>query len=83
MNRNAAEQRVRERRSIRAGGRRSTDRTADRMGSPPCPACQRGRVALQAGEAEGGWWFVCVVCDHMWDERARIAASRSMAAVAS
>jgi hypothetical protein len=67
-----AEQRVRDRRCVRAGGRRASDRPARPVDSPRCPACQSTRSALQAGEADGGWWFVCLACDHMWDERARV-----------
>jgi hypothetical protein len=26
-------------------------------------------VARLAGEAEGGWRFVCLACDHLWDQR--------------
>jgi hypothetical protein len=26
-------------------------------------------VASLAGEADGGWWFVCMACDHLWDQR--------------
>jgi hypothetical protein len=24
---------------------------------------------MLAGESDGGWWFVCAACDHLWDER--------------
>jgi hypothetical protein len=67
------EQRVRDRRFSRAGGRRFNDGPARPVGSTRCPACLTTCAALQAGEAEGGWWFVCVACDHMWDERMRAA----------
>jgi hypothetical protein len=80
MTRNSAERRVLDRRWIRAGGRRSTDRPPHPVDSPKCPACQRTRAALPAGEADGGWWFVCYVCDHMWDERARAAPQPMTAA---
>jgi len=69
MNRTEADRRVRDRRVIRDGGRRFTDGPPHPMDSPRCPACQRDTPALQAGEADGGWWFVCLACDHMWDER--------------
>jgi hypothetical protein len=73
MHRIDTERRVRNRRSIRDGGRRFTDGPPRPLDSPRCPACQKDTVALQAGEADGGWWFVCVACDHMWDERPFVA----------
>jgi hypothetical protein len=69
MNRTEAERRERDRRCIRNGGRRSTDRPPRPSGAPQCPACRRATAALQAGEADGGWWFVCIACDYMWDQR--------------
>ena len=69
MNRTEAERRMQDRRSVRDGGRRTTDGPPHPVDSPRCPACERNTVALQAGEADGGWWFVCDACDHMWDER--------------
>jgi len=29
---------------------------------------------VTAGESEDGWWFVCLACDHLWDQRQREAA---------
>ena len=55
----------------RAGGRRATDRPSGDSDPPTCPKCHTGGVAVVAGEAEGGWWFVCLACDHLWDERQR------------
>jgi hypothetical protein len=26
-------------------------------------------MASPAGESDGGWWFVCLACDHLWDQR--------------
>ncbi len=75
MVRNRAEQRVGDRRFGRGGGRRASDRPA-RHTTPQCPACHRAGTALQAGEAEGGWWFVCTVCDHLWDQRSRVSVSQ-------
>jgi hypothetical protein len=69
MNRTEADRRERDRRCIRDGGRRSTDKPPRPLDSPQCPACRRPTAALEAGEADGGWWFVCVACDHMWDQR--------------
>jgi hypothetical protein len=73
MIRNSAEQCVRNRRFGREGGRRMDDRPERHAHSPHCPACRRSGTALQAGEAEGGWWFVCVVCDHLWDQRSQVS----------
>ena len=28
------------------------------------------------GEADGGWWFVCGDCDHLWNERERLVSDR-------
>ena len=73
MVRTEPERRVANRRSIRDGGRRFTDGPPHPVYSPRCPACGKDTVALPAGEADGGWWFVCDACDHMWDERSFVA----------
>ena len=77
------ERRMQDRRSGRDGGRRTTDGPPHPVGSPRCPACHRNTVALQAGEADGGWWFVCDACDHMWDERPLAGREREPAAWAA
>jgi hypothetical protein len=69
MTRTEGERRMMDRRLIRDGGRRFTDGPPHPMDSPRCPACHKDTPALQAGEADGGWWFVCVACDHMWNHR--------------
>jgi hypothetical protein len=58
-----------DRRSSRSGGRRATDPTPRASDVPTCPMCHRPGVALLAGESDGGWWFVCDACDHLWDQR--------------
>jgi len=58
-----------DRRSSCGGGRRMTDLHSRQSDSPACPKCRERGVALQAGESDGGWWFVCLACDHLWDER--------------
>lgn len=63
------------RRGFRAGGRRTTDGSAALESLPICPACKTSGVALLAGEAEGGWWFVCLACDHLWDQRQEACAA--------
>jgi hypothetical protein len=70
---NESERSFRDRRRGRAGGRRLSDAPPRPPNSPQCPVCLTGGAALQVGEADGGWWFVCEACDHMWDERARAA----------
>ena len=45
------------------------DPPVDPTSVPACPICRKTGVALLAGEAEGGWWFVCLACDHLWDQR--------------
>ena len=62
------DRRVSSRRSARSGGRRSTDRQISSTATPVCPCCGQHDTVL-AGEAEGGWWFVCDTCDHLWDQR--------------
>ncbi len=69
MTRTEGERRMMDRRLIRDGGRLFTDGPPHPMDSPRCPACHKDTPALQAGEADGGWWFVCVACDHMWNHR--------------
>ena len=65
----AVDRRTSERRSSRGGGRRVTDEPVEPTSGPACPACRQADAALLAGEAEGGWWFVCLACDHLWDQR--------------
>ena len=71
MPQSETEQRMAERRTKPRGGRRSTDPPAKPTESPSCPACGANGSATEAGAADGGWWFVCAVCDHLWDERKR------------
>jgi len=63
------ERRVCDRRSPRGGGRRATDRTNRPFVVPACPVCCESGVSALAGESDGGWWFVCLTCDHLWDQR--------------
>jgi len=65
------ERRHRERRGCVRGGRRATDVTSTTLALPSCPSCGRLDVAEDVGTSEGGWWFVCRDCDHLWDERER------------
>jgi hypothetical protein len=65
----ATDRRTSSRRSSRGSGRRATDHPEPLTSVPCCPACRKPDVAVPAGEAEGGWWFVCLHCDHMWDQR--------------
>ena len=65
----AADRRILNRRSSRGGGRRAIDPPAGLTGVPTCPTCRKAEVALLAGEAEGGWWFVCLGCDCLWNQR--------------
>ena len=67
------------RRSGRHGGRRRSDQPGTSTAAPLCPRCRR-MGAILAGEAEGGWWFVCDACDHLWDQRALV--NRTMSAPA-
>jgi hypothetical protein len=70
MRQTEIDRRTRDRRRARGGGRRLSDSPSSAASSPACPNCRKTAVAVQAGEAEGGWWFVCADCDHMWDQRA-------------
>ena len=63
------DRRITDRRHARLSGRRSTDKPVSRTCGPACPKCHETGVAWLAGEAEGGWWFVCLSCDHLWDQR--------------
>lgn len=63
------ERRLSNRRSPSGGGRRATDPPGRPSDLPTCPVCRKTGVALLAGESDGGWWFVCVACDHLWDQR--------------
>ena len=69
MRKTEIDRRTRDRRRARGGGRRLSDSPSGAASAPACPNCQKSGVALPAGEAEGGWWFVCSECDHMWDQR--------------
>jgi hypothetical protein len=64
-----SERRADDRRSPRGGGRRATDLTSRTTELPACPMCRESGVAALAGESDGGWWFVCLACDHLWDHR--------------
>ncbi len=64
-----ADRRTLNRRSSRGGGRRAIDTPAGPTAVPACPTCRKANVALLAGEAEGGWWFVCLGCDCLWNQR--------------
>jgi len=63
------ERRQRDRRAHARGGRRLTDRVASAQRQPSCPSCNVDGVSSEVGEADGGWWFVCGSCDHLWNER--------------
>lgn len=65
----AADRRTVNRRSSRGGGRRAIDPPGGSTDVPTCPDCRKADVALLAGEAEGGWWFVCLGCDCLWNQR--------------
>jgi hypothetical protein len=67
------DRRITTRRCGRQGGRRATDRAASSSSVARCPRCRQSATIL-AGEAEGGWWFVCDSCDNLWDQR--LAANR-------
>ena len=63
-------------RRIRSGdGPISADLTLGADNPPSCPSCG-GSATIEAGSAEGGWWFVCNDCDRLWDERLRRARPR-------
>ena len=64
-----SERRASDRRSTWGGGRRATDLTSRILELPECPMCRESGVAALAGESDGGWWFVCLACDHLWDQR--------------
>lgn len=64
------------RRHGRGGGRRRSDLPARPTTAPHCPRCQES-VTILAGEGQGGWWFVCSACDHLWDQR--VVLNRTMA----
>jgi hypothetical protein len=63
------ERRHGQRRADARGGRRATDRAGSSITAQSCPFC--GSVANEVGESDGGWWFVCESCDHLWNERER------------
>jgi hypothetical protein len=69
-----ADRRTVNRRACRAGGRRQHDPAASPAISPTCPCCLKDGTAVTAGESEDGWWFVCLDCDHLWDQRQRETA---------
>ena len=60
-----------DRRFSNAGGRRMTDLRDRRLDRPACPTCGERDSAL-AGESDGGWWFVCLACDHLWNQRVKV-----------
>jgi len=62
------DRRLSSRRTGRSGGRRAIDRPVRSSTTPVCPCCGQ-RSTILAGEADGGWWFVCDSCDHLWDQR--------------
>ena len=74
MAKTQADRRLAARRTHSRDGRRSTDPIAKADIPPSCPSCG-GNATIEAGSAEGGWWFVCNACDRLWDERARKAHS--------
>jgi hypothetical protein len=49
--------------------------------TPACPNCTKRSTARLAGESDGGWWFVCLVCDFMWDQRQCIGRTGDAAIV--
>ena len=69
-----ADRRTVNRRAFRASGRRRNDPAPSPAIPPTCPGCLKDRTAVTAGESEGGWWFVCLDCDHLWDQRQRETA---------
>jgi hypothetical protein len=69
-----SKRRLTDRRSSRGGGRRATDSPTRASEVPACPTCRQPGVAVLAGESEGGWWFVCLSCDHLWDQRLETAS---------
>lgn len=69
MQHTTAERRTSTRRAARGGGRRATDPSDDPVVVPDCVKCRKTGVAVVAGESEWGWWFVCLACDHLWDQR--------------
>jgi hypothetical protein len=79
MDSHTLDRRGHDRRASLGGGRRTGDRTGRLKHSQPCPSCRATSGILLAGEAEGGWWFVCGHCDQMWDERARIGSRPALA----
>jgi hypothetical protein len=62
------ERRLGERRSRQRGGRRAADAVGT-ASAARCPSCEE--MANDVGESDGGWWFVCGCCDHLWNERER------------
>jgi hypothetical protein len=68
MDQFTVDRRASTRRIGRDGGRRATDPTVRSTFAPVCPNCRQHATTL-AGEAEGGWWFVCESCDHLWNHR--------------
>ena len=63
------ERRVSDRRVCGGGGRRATDSTSRPFDPRVCPMCFSKGTASLAGESDGGWWFVCLACDYLWDQR--------------
>jgi hypothetical protein len=58
-----------DRRASTRGGRRVTDLPGRPFYQPTCPTCREKCTAILAGESDGGWWFVCLSCDYLWDQR--------------
>ena len=82
MHQITVDRRVSSRRSGRSGGRRASDQQISSTVTPVCPCCGQ-RDTVLAGEGEGGWWFVCDSCDHLWDQRlVRSTASPEIQAIA-
>ena len=69
MQQNPSVRRGSDRRSSLGGGRRAADLGSRILELPECPMCRESGVSTLAGESDGGWWFVCLACDHLWDQR--------------
>src|SRR5262249_14439066 len=64
-----------DRRASGRGGRRASDLPRRPFHPPTCPKCRVTGAALPAGDSDGGWWFVCLCCDHLWDQRQIVRAA--------
>ena len=67
----------------RGGGRRFLDPPREAGFIPPCPQCRTAGDALLAGEGDGGWWFVCLACDHLWNARSQMSETELLPDVIS